>query len=181
MILIQTVSIPFWERVARHVPKHRVWAWAWLGHAFIMPLMLLFGADTPHFWWLVLVAGIGSVLQGPHMLFPVSIMNDVVDYDTLKFKTSRAGNLFALYTFIDKVLHAIGFGIGYYILAAFGYDAKLDVNSDWAVTGLMIAVIGVPAVLFFCSSLTLFRFTIDGRRHGIIRRRIEALASRNPA
>jgi GPH family glycoside/pentoside/hexuronide:cation symporter len=174
MIVTQVISIPFWERLARHFPKHRIWASAWLVHALITPVMLLFGANTPYFWLMVLCGCVMSVLQGPHMLFPVSIVSDIIDYDTLKNHTSRSGNFFAVFTFIDKGLHALGFGIGYYLLALFGYDAKLAHNSDLAVTGLMLAIVVVPSLSFLASALVLFKFPIDQRRHGIIRRRIEA-------
>lgn len=173
MIVVQVASIPLWERLARKQAKHRLWAYAWLGHGFFMPVFFLFGHNTPHFWPLVACGAITSILQAPHMLFPVPIMSDVVDYDTMKNHTSRSGNMFALFTFFDKVLHAIGFGVGYYLLAVSGYNAKLAENTDMGVLGLMTAVVVVPALLFLCSAFVLFKFPIDQRRHAIIRRRID--------
>lgn len=178
VILLQVCSIPAWEHVARRVSKHRVWAWAWVAHACLAPTMLIFDANTAYFWWFVAMASVLSILQAPHMLFPVSIMSDIVDYDTLKHRTSRSGNFFAVFTFIDKALHAVGFGAGYYMLAIFGYDAKLATNSDVAIVGLMLAVVGLPSLLFLGSALVLFKFPIDKRRHTVIRRRIEARAKR---
>jgi len=113
------------------------------------------------------------------MLFPVSIMSDIVDYDTWKNETSRSGNFFALFTFMDKVMHALGFGAGYYIIAVFGYNAKLDHNTDMAVWGLYSAIVFVPGILFLLSAITLWRFPIDAKKHRIIRRAIERREERS--
>ena len=178
MILVQVASIPVWEKLAHRVPKHQVWAYAWLAHAALGLLMFVFGANSTQFWLIVSLGGVLSALQGPHMLFPVSIMNDIVDYDTWKTGISRAGNFFSVFTFVDKVLHAIGFGVGYYCMALFGYDAKLDENTDLAVFGLKLAFILLPALLFFLSSRMLLTFPIDAHRHAIIRKRLAAREAR---
>ncbi len=178
MILVQVASIPLWERLARSVDKHVVWAYAWLAHAVLGLGMFAFGENSQSFWAVVALGAVLSALQGPHMLFPVSIMNDIVDYDSLVNKTSRAGNMFSVFTFVDKVLHALGFGIGYYTMALFGYDAKLDSNTDLAVFGLKVAFIVIPAVLFFVSSRVLLTFPVDRRRHSLIRRRLDSRAER---
>ena len=173
MIAAQVASIPVWEYLARSTPKHRVWAYAWAAHSLFGLLFWFFPPQTELFWLFVACGAVTSILQGPHMLFPVSIVSDIVDYDTLKNRTSRSGNLFSLFTFTDKVLHAIGFGIGYYCMALFGYDAKLEANTAMAVFGLKLGFILLPALLFFLSALILVRFPIDARRHDVIRRRIE--------
>jgi len=183
MIGMQVSSIPLWERLARRIPKHKVWAYAWVTHACFAPTILLFSEHSEYFWLFVALAGtmsmlqaphmlLMSMLQAPHMLFPTSVMSDIVDYDTWKHQTSRSGNFFALLTFIDKVLHALGFAIGYYILAVFGYDAKAVHNSDFAVMGLYTAIVFVPSALFICSAFCLNRFPIDSHKHRIIRRAI---------
>ena len=179
MIGMQVVSIPIWERLARRFPKHQVWASAWAVYSFIGLLFLVFDENTQYFWGLVAVGGVMSILQGPHMLFPVSIMSDIVDYDTWKNETSRSGNFFALFTFMDKVMHALGFGAGYYIIAVFGYNAKLDHNTDMAVWGLYSAIVFVPGILFLLSAITLWRFPIDAKKHRIIRRAIERREERS--
>jgi Na+/melibiose symporter-like transporter len=178
VIVVQVVSIPIWERIARIHGKHRVWALAWIGHAVLAPSILVFEPHTEFFWPFVVLSSLLSVLQGPHMLFPVSIVSDIVDYDTLKNRTSRAGNFFSLFTFIDKLLHALGYGIGFYLLALFGYDPKASQHGALAVTGLMLAIVFVPSACFGASGLALLRFPIDARRHSIIRRRIEARTAR---
>jgi len=179
MIGMQVASIPLWERLARKKPKHKIWAIAWVMHACLAPIMLVFNENTSYFWPFVVLAGTMSIFQAPHMLFATPIMSDIVDYDTWKNHTSRSGNFFSILTFIDKVLHAFGFGIGYYIIAFFGYNAKADHNSDYAVMGLYVAIIFVPSVLFLLSAFFLNRFPIDSKMHKKIREDINARESKN--
>lgn len=176
--LAQVCSIPLWERLAARFSKHRTWAFAWLAHALTGPLLLLINPEGAPFWPIVALGVVNSILQAPHMLFPVAVVNDVVDYDTLKTGRSRSGTFMAFYTFLSKGLQAVGFGIGYYTIAWFGYDPKATSHSTWEVTGLMMAVVGLPSLCFALSAALLFRFPIDGRRHAVIRRRIALLAAR---
>lgn len=170
--LVQVLSIPVWERVGARWSKHRTWAVAWAAHALIALALLFVDPSAQPFWPLVAIGVVTSILQAPHMLFPVAIVNDIVDHDTLRTGSSRSGTFMAFYTFVDKVMHAVGFGIGYYLLAAFGYDPKAQMHDDWGVTGLMLAVVGVPSLCFIVAAVILYRFPIDGRRHALIRRRI---------
>jgi Na+/melibiose symporter-like transporter len=178
VILTQVISIPLWERAGRIFSKHGVWASAWLAHALLGLAFWLFDANTPFFWVFLLLSCLASALQGPHMLFPVSIVSDIVDYDSMKTYNSRSGNIFSVFTFVDKLVHALGFGLGYYLLAAFGYDAKLETNTELAVIGLKLAFIVVPSTLFIASALVLFGFPINARKHRAIRSKLEQRAHR---
>lgn len=178
VIFAQVLAIPVIERLARRYPKHKVWGYSWVMHVFIGPTILFIEPNTSHFGWLVVVGCLSSIMQGAHMLFPASIMNDIIDYDTMKTGISRSGNYMSVFTFLDKAIHAAGFAIGFYILALFEYDAKNEVHSDFSVMGLMIAVVVLPNLLFAISAYCLFRFPLDERRHKIIRRSIDRRAQR---
>ena len=173
MIAAQVMSIPIWERVSARFTKHRTWAFAWAVHAAIAPIILLIDPDNNPFWPLVIFGAMTSILQAPHMLFPVAIVNDIVDYDTLKTGSSRSGNFMSVYTFFDKVMTAIGFGVGYYIIAIFGYDPKVLDHTFWNVFGLMLALAAVPAVCFAASSFFLFKFPIGREEHDRIRQELD--------
>ena len=114
------------------------------------------------------------------MLFPVSIVNDIVDYDTLQTGRSRSGNFMSVYTFFEKVVKAIGLGIGYYIIAAFGYDPKEADHTFWEVFGLMTAVVAVPSLCFGAAAWFLFGFPIDKKRHSEIRAELDRRETASP-
>ena len=67
--------------------------------------------------------------------------------------------------------------IAFPLLALFGYQLGAD-NSDSANFGLILVYIIVPAVTSIAAVMILWNFPIDSRRDGIIRRRLEQLASR---
>jgi len=180
VISAQVLTIPLLERLARRYPKHTVHGVSWILHVLIAPLIFLFEPNTSNFIPFVLVACLLSIMQGAHMLFPASILADIVDYDTLKTGLSRSGNYVAVFTFVEKAVHAVGFAIGFYILALFEYDAKSTVHSDVESWGLMLAIVVVPSIFFAISAYFWLRFPIDARRHGIIRKRIESRSSRPP-
>ncbi|MBV1900269.1 MAG: MFS transporter [Kordiimonadaceae bacterium] len=173
VIFAQVVTIPYVERLARRYPKHKVWAYSWMLHVVVGPIILLFDQNTDSFLLFMAVGCVASILQGAHMLFPASIMNDIIDYDTMKTGLSRSGVHMSVFTFVDKAIHAVGFALGFYILAIFEYDAKSTTHSDFSSMGLMIAVVVVPNLLFALSAYFLMKFPIDERRHKIIRRRID--------
>jgi len=174
VIFAQVLAIPFIERLARRYSKHTVFASFWVVHVLLAPLMFIFDQNTDYFVSFVILGCMFSIAQGAHMLFPASIMNDIIDYDTLKTGLSRSGNYMALYTFIDKAAHAVGFAIGFYILALFDYNAKATEHSDFEYWGIMMAIAIVPSIFFSICAYYMFKFPIDSHRHGIIRKRIES-------
>jgi Na+/melibiose symporter-like transporter len=174
MTVLQVVAIPAWASLAQRFSKHAIWGWAWAAHAAIAPAILLISPSSENaFVYLLVFGGLTSILQAPHMLFPVAVLNDIVDYDTLKTGSSRSGNFMSVYTFFSKMLQALGFGIGYYIIALFGYDPKADEHTFIQVSGLMLAVVFVPSLCFAFSAFFLLRFPIDRKRHATIRRALD--------
>jgi Na+/melibiose symporter-like transporter len=64
------------------------------------------------------------------------------------------------------------------VLALVGYDPKSSANAPEAVLGMLVDLLVLPGVFFVLAAVLLFRFPIDARRHGIIRRRIDSRAAR---
>lgn len=175
---VQLLSVPLALRVARSLGKHKTWAWAWVIHATLMPLGFLFVPGHVSFPLFLLFASVLTVLQTPQMVFPMAIVADIVDYDTLKSGRNRAGSYFSVRTLCNMGVSAVGSAVGFYVLALVGYDPKVTANTAGATLGMMIDMLVLPGVFFVGAAVLLFRFPIDARRHGIIRRRIESRAAR---
>jgi len=101
----------------------------------------------------------------------------VIDYDILKTRVNRSANYFAASTLISKLNAALGSGIGFIILGAFGYSVAGS-NSDAANMGIIFTTLVLPAIFLTLAGVMLWFFPIDHRRQSIIRRRIEARAQR---
>jgi Na+/melibiose symporter-like transporter len=175
---VQLLAVPFCLRVARSLGKHRTWAWAWVIHAVLMPLGFLFQPGEFELGLFLLYASVLTVLQAPQMVFPMAIVADIVDYDTLKSGQNRAGSYFSIRTLCNMGVSALGSALGFYVLALVGYDPKTSANAPGAVLGMQLDLLVLPGVFFLLAALLLFRFPIDARRHAIIRRRIDSRAAR---
>jgi glycoside/pentoside/hexuronide:cation symporter, GPH family len=177
VVTVQLLAVPFSLRVAKRIGKHRTWAWAWMIHAVLMPLGFLFEPGQFSFWSFLLFASALTVLQAPQMVFPMAIVADIVDYDTLKSGQNRAGSYFSIRTLCNMGVSALGSSLGFFLLAAVGYDPKVSANAAAAVAGMLVTLLVMPGVFFIAAAVILFRFPIDARRHAIIRRRIESRAA----
>lgn len=173
LTLAQVLSIPLWVRVASAFGKHRTWGYAWLGHALMLPLIWWFEPGSTSFLSLLIYGSIVAILQAPNMVFPMSMLSDIIDYDTLKSNEVRAGSYFSLMSVVNKSANAVGSALGFYVIAIFGYDPKSSENSEWANFGLLLASNGIPAVVCLLAVGFLLAYPLDERRYGIIRRRLQ--------
>jgi Na+/melibiose symporter-like transporter len=62
-----------------------------------------------------------------------------------------------------------------------GFDPKLPAQSTGATTALLVVFCGVPALLLALAVPLIWRFPIDGRRQGIIAKRLAARDARGVA
>lgn len=181
VILAQVGILPLWTKLSARVDKHLAWSIAWLLHAILLPLIWFMDpAATP--FWLFLVYGIAiSAVQAPNMAFALSMLSDIVDYDTLRSKEVRAGSYFSLLSLFNKGANAVGAALAFYILAWVGYDAKSVANTESANFGLLMANNGIPAIMCVVAALVMFRYGLTRRKHGIIQRRLMIASSRHGA
>ena len=128
---------------------------------------------------LTIVISIYSVFTGAAAVLAPSILGDIVDYDTLKTGAYRAGNYFALYSLVNKIVVAIGGGAGMIFLGLVGYDvAHPERNGPDANAAMVWTFVLVPVVLRLASLAVLKFYPLDARRQDIIRRRLEQREAR---
>jgi GPH family glycoside/pentoside/hexuronide:cation symporter len=138
------------------------------GHAAVIPLAVLL---IP----IVCCNAIGD-------LAPVSMLGDLIDYDTLKTGKKRAATFTSLFVFVSKVNSALGAAVAFGIIGLSGYDAKLGAaNGAVAILGLKAAYIVVPCLIYTSAIFFAWTFPIDERRQGIIARRLAQREQRSDA
>ena len=173
------LALPVWQRVMLAIGKHRAWAIGW-GTSALVALCLPHvpvGPDTK-VWLIGLFAAFG-LTAGVELAAPAAILADVVDYDHWKSGTNKAGNYNAFIVITQKAAIAIGSAIGYLLLDFFGYDIKGGQNGSAATSGFLLTLVYVPCGLYLLASIFMWNFPIDRRRHGAIRRRIDARIRRS--
>jgi glycoside/pentoside/hexuronide:cation symporter, GPH family len=125
---------------------------------------------------LVCMTLVSSGIAAFSIMLP-SLMSDVIDYGTWKFGTDRAATYFSLYTFINKSVGALGGALGLAIAGWSGFDPTVTSHSDEAIMGLRFGVSWIPAAFILLSIVFIASIPITARRHAIIRRRLDGIAS----
>jgi Na+/melibiose symporter-like transporter len=176
----QILVVPACMAAARRFGKHRTWGWSSiLGAVAGMSFLLVPPEGPANFGLIMALIAVVSALGTPNMVFPMAIVNDIADYDRLRSGENRNGSYYALRLLIYKAAFAIGGSLGLYLLAAVGFDPRLETHSEFARHGLLFTMVVLPNLLFVAAGIVLLRFPIDARRHAVIRRRIETREARS--
>jgi Na+/melibiose symporter-like transporter len=154
-----------------------VWALSLAASALARPLVLLLPVGSAAAAPMLALTCLSAALSAPWNFAPPSVLSDVIDYDTWKSGTNKAGNLFALNTLAVKVTTAVGAGGAFALLAAFRYQVGKP-NGPTADLGLIIAYMVIPGALHLLAALIAWNFPLDARRQSIVRRRLESRGRR---
>lgn len=179
-ILYFAIALPMisvWSLIMNRVGKHIAWALGLGVLAFLLPFYWFVTPGAYAFPILFSFTVVFSISASASYLIPATMIGDIVDYDILKSHVNRSGNYYAMLQLIQTFEVAIGGGLGFIILGAFGYHAK-GPNTELANMGLKLTLFILPAVLYAVSTLIVLRFPITMKRHDIIRRRIAQRATR---
>lgn len=162
-------------RLIKYIDKHRCWAFCWFISA-VVPLffLLLSPGETAFIPLLVGFIFVGLASAG-NMVLPITLLGDVIDYDILKTQVNRTGNYFSINALITKGNVAVGGGLAFYLLAAFGYDVNGD-NDDSAVNGLLFVTIILPSIFYTIAGALLLYFPLTRKKHAIILKKINKLS-----
>ncbi len=166
----QAVAMPPWYRAVAKFGKHRVWAFSMFVDVITRPLVLLVPLLGGLPILLVLTA-LSAILNAPAYICPYAVLGDVVDYDLMRTRVNKAGNIFAFNTLLIKVTMAIGAGLSFTALDLVHYHVGGH-NSSTALTGLLLCYLVYPALLYLLAVVFAWRFPITANRHRAILRRI---------
>jgi Na+/melibiose symporter-like transporter len=172
------IAMPAWSWLAIRMGRHKVWAASLLLSAISRPLVMLITPGQGALLPILLLTCLSGVLTAPWNFAPPAMLSDVIDYDLLKSRTNKAGNIFALNTLLVKASMAIGAGGAFALLDAFHYHAG-KANTGSGETGLLIAYVLVPSVFHVLSAAAGWGFPLDARRQTIVRQRLESVGARS--
>jgi GPH family glycoside/pentoside/hexuronide:cation symporter len=150
--------MPMWIRLVRAWGKQRAYFLAsGLFLAASVAMLGLIVAPGPWVYAVVAVAGIGYA--GMQML-PMSMLPDVIsDHENTAAGSVRAGAFSGVWTAAETLGFALGPAVVLAILAVTGFVSSTGdspvAQSDGAITGIVIALAAVPAVLVAASMVAL--------------------------
>ncbi len=98
-------------------------------------------------------------------LFPWSMLPDVVEFDELESGRRREGIFFSLFTFGQKTAGSVGVFANGIVVAVFGYQQGVAVQSDFTVGGLELVVGPVAAAVFGLAIILTWRYPITRQDH----------------
>lgn len=160
-----------------HFGKHRTMAASALFNILVLSGMALLTPGELAFPGMLVLFSLSAVFNSVSQVSAYALLADIVDYETLKSGRNRAGNFYAFQALIMKGGVAIGGGLGFLIIAAFGFDPNAE-NGKLAMIGFFVSFIGVPICLYLAATILAWLIPIDRRRHAIIQKRLSTLASR---
>jgi Na+/melibiose symporter-like transporter len=172
------LALPVWSAVVRRIGKHRAWAIGLFLTALCYPPMAFLPPRASSLIpMLVLIALAGATYSIANVASP-AVLGDVADYETLRTGANKSGALFAVQGLINKFNVAVGGGIGFLLIAWFGYDPAASVHTPLAVFGVKFSHLCVPSLLKFGAIALIWRFPLNARSQSIIKRRLDQLAAR---
>jgi Na+/melibiose symporter-like transporter len=176
------VALPLAPLIIGRVGKRQAWAGSMAIGVLTLPLILLLPKGQAALLPLAAIMLPIGITNAITNVAAVSVLGDVIDYDTWRTGKARAAVYAGVLSFVVKLNAIPGGAVALLIVGLMGYDPKLGVhNSPGATLGLKIAYVIAPSVLFALSIAFAWFFPIDRRRQQIIRRRLEMREARAAA
>lgn len=173
------LGVPLWVFISRRIGKHKAAGYSLL-IAVCLSAFLAFQLRPGDGWLFVALMAVLGATSAAFLTLPLGIVGDIIDYDTLRTGESRGGLFFGVWSFFQNVSPALAIGITLPVLQAFGFTATGE-NSPEALMALRVIYCLAPAPLFIIGAIIFLRFPLDARRHGVIRKRLDARRSREMA
>lgn len=175
-------SIPcalIWFRIAKYLGKKNAWLLVMLLAIAAIVYSGFLDPGNAGYWSLLILSITFNLCLICMEFLPQSLLSDIVDYSSWKFRTYRGSTYFALYMFTYKGATAVGSALGFAIAGWYGFDPSSTSQTESGIIGLKLAMICAPPVLVVISIIFIAFSPITTRRHGIIRRRLDALETRS--
>ena len=175
-------SIPgafIWLGMAKYLGKKYVWLLAMLLAIAAFAYTGFLGPENASFWTLLLLSIAMTLCVICMESLAKSMLSDIVDYATWKFRSYRGSTYFSLYVFTYKATFAVGGALGLAIAGGYGFDPSSSFQTDTGIMGLKLAMTWMPTLFVVISMVFITLLPITDQRHGIIRRRLDAIEVRS--
>ncbi len=171
-LLTSLAGTAFWLRLMLRIGKHRSLAICCAATLLTLVGMAFVRPGPSAFPLIFALFAVSAFSSAGFESAGWSMMADIVDYGTLRSGERRAGNYYAVMSFVAKISLAAGGGLALIIAGLFGFSAE-HANGPMAMRGFFAAFIVIPIILNGIASLCAGAFPLDPRRQAIVRRRLQ--------
>jgi Na+/melibiose symporter-like transporter len=169
--------MPIWSKILITADRHRVWGSFVLLSTAMGFITLLLPRGPEAFIPVVLLAVVRGFFGTPQNFLPGAVLSDVIDYDTMKTGSSKAGNLFAVQMLLIKISMALSGALAFFILDISGFRIGQPAT-PMGDLGLIAAYLGFPFLMHLTMAALCWNFPINRKRHRIIQKSLERRALR---
>ena len=165
-------AIPFWLWLGRKIGKHRAFMCTLITVAAVSGanLFLDYG-DYSVFFLLFIVKGF---CFGGLQFLPIAMLADVVDVDSARSGSQRAGTYFAFLGFSEKIAIAFGTGVSLNIVGLLGFDpfGGVAASTDVGVWALRLVYCLGPIVFYGLALKLIWNYPLTPARHKRLQERL---------
>jgi len=176
--IVGILVTPLWYQLALKIGKKKTWilATTFLIFSFLFTGTLDTGETTfAQLLTLKVIQTCGFVCA---YTIPPAMLSEIIDYIHWKTGTEKNATYFSMKVFFDKANAAAGAALGLAIAGWYGFDVAASEHTRESIVGLKAAIVWIPTLIGMISLIFIALSPINERRHGIIRRRLDARFSR---
>lgn len=137
---------------------------------FLIGFLLPTGSYAPVVIWICVLGAIFSCIA----ILPLSILADIVDYDTASFGQAQTGTYVAITNLTMKLGLALGVGIAYGFLEWVGFSPSAHQHTAQDVFKVRLAGLGITSVLLIPAIYILWTFPITKKVQRELQQKIQA-------
>lgn len=171
---LSLLAIRFWFVLANRRGKQVTWITGMILVAIGTVGTGLLSPEHTSWFELMMCMVLVSVGYAAFSIMMPSLLSDIIDYGTWKFGTDYAATYFSLYTFINKLMVALGGALALAIAGWVEFNPTMTTHDINSIVGLRLGIAWVPALFVLLSIVFISRVPITAHRHAIIRLRLDS-------
>ncbi|MCS6947811.1 MAG: MFS transporter [Steroidobacteraceae bacterium] len=168
-MIVQTLSIPFWNWITPRLEKQKTYMLATLLYCVTSISWLIASPEEP-LWVFAARAALKGFSAAGLLLMGQSMLPDTIEYDYRRTALRREGVFSGLYSIVEKIASTFAptlLGLGY---ALFGFDSRAAVQSAETIDGIRYCAAYLPCIYFALSLVPLYFYRLTERELQALRR-----------
>ena len=180
-IILSLLITPLCYQLVISIGKKRSWIIA--NSTMLIGILYsgLVSVESANFTSLLVIYGaffLGNSISTVSML---PIYADVLDYGAILDKTDRKAMYLSISVFLLKAEAALAASLGFWIAGWFGFDPAATYHDEQSTFAIRLAMSWVPLVIMSFSLYFIWKMPLTDHRMAIVRRRLNARATRAAA